>query len=93
MTQTHTQLSKEEIARRGQTLYEDRIRSQVETPDNIGKMVIIDVETGDFGVDDTGLVSARRLQSQHENAPLFGIRIGYRVADALGGVMERVENG
>jgi len=49
------------------------------------------VETGDFGVDDTGLVSARRLQSQHENAPLVGVRIGYRVADALGGVMERAE--
>jgi hypothetical protein len=41
-------------------------------------------------VDETGLVSARRLHAKRANAPLFGIRIGYRVADAIGGVLERI---
>lgn len=89
MSEGHASPEKEEFARRAKRLYEDNIRAKVETPENIGKMVIIDVETGDYGVDENGLVAARRLHARHTNASLFGIRIGYRVADAIGGVMER----
>ena len=83
------QSHKDEIARRAQRLYDEVIRFQVETPENIGKMVIIDIESGDYGVDPTGIVAAQHLYAQHANASLFGIRIGYRVADAIGCVMER----
>ena len=82
-------LTREDIGQRGKQLYEQNIRSQVETPENIGKMVIIDVETGEYGVDATGLETSRRLHAKHPDARLFGIRIGYDAADALGGVMER----
>ena len=37
-------LSREEVARLGKALYIERIRSQVETDENIGKMVIIDID-------------------------------------------------
>ena len=43
--------SKEELARRGQELYESGIRQQVEAG-NDGKIVAIDIETGAFEVDD-----------------------------------------
>lgn len=82
-------LSREEVALRGKALYQERIRELVEHEDNIGKMVIIDVETGDYAVDDIGIVSAEQLHSRRPNARLYGIRIGYNVAEALGGVMER----
>jgi len=85
-----TQLSREEIGKRGEAMYEQSIRAQVETTENIGKMVIIDVETGDYEVDELGLESARHLQAKHPDAVLYGKRIGYDVAEALGGVMERV---
>jgi hypothetical protein len=39
--------NKEEFARRGNELYESKIRSQVEQ-DNCGKIVAIDIETGAF---------------------------------------------
>jgi hypothetical protein len=71
-------------------LYESSIRQQVELEDNIGKMVIIDIETGAYEVDETGLKAARKLSEKHPNARLFGIRIGYNVAVSFGGVMERV---
>ena len=83
-------LSREEIGARGEALYEQRIRALVENADNIGKMVIMDVETGDYGVDKTGLETARRLQVHRPEAALYGKRIGYDVSVALGGVMERV---
>jgi hypothetical protein len=89
----YTDLSKKELARRGKELYERSIREKVETDANIGKMVIIDVGTGDYLVgDETGIEAAKHLHAKSADppAPLFGIRIGYRAADVFGGVMERV---
>lgn len=48
-------LSREEVARRAKQLYENEIRLKVEVEENIGKMVIIDIETGDYEVDKIGL--------------------------------------
>lgn len=83
-------LGSEEVARRAQKLYDEQIRQEVEREENIGKMVIIDIETGDYAVDKMGLESARQLRKKNPNCRLFGIRIGYKVAAAIGGVMERV---
>jgi hypothetical protein len=41
-------LSREEVAQRANLLYEETIREQVEREENIGKMVIIDIETGEY---------------------------------------------
>jgi hypothetical protein len=83
-------LSHEEVARRAKQLYENSIRQNVELEDNIGKMVVIDIETGEYEVDKTGLQAARHLSEKNPKARLFGIRIGYNVAASFGGVMERV---
>jgi hypothetical protein len=83
-------LSREEVAQRAKQLYESSIRQKVETEENIGKMVIIDIETGSYEVDKTGLQASRNLSEKHPNARLFGLRIGYNVAVSFGGDMERV---
>lgn len=83
-------LSREEVAKRARQLYENSIRQQVEVDENIGKMAIIDIESGEYEVDENGLKAARKLGEKHPNARLFGIRIGYNVAVSFGGVMERV---
>jgi hypothetical protein len=82
-------LSREEVARRAKELYENSIRQQVEREENIGKMVIIDIETGEYAVDKTGIESAQYLRNKHPLARLFGIRIGYKVAASFSGEMER----
>lgn len=83
-------LSHEEVGQLAKQLYESTIRQKVESPDNIGKMVIIDIETGDYEVDKNGLQAANQLNKKHPDARLFGLRIGYNVAASLGGVMERI---
>ncbi len=83
-------LSREEVARRARLLYKNSIRQQVETNENIGKMLIIDFESGDYEVDETGLKAARKLSTKHPHSRLFGLRMGYNVAVSFGGVMERV---
>lgn len=67
----------------------DQYRTDVETPENIGKMIVIDVESGRYGIDATGFDASRALRQQNKEARLVGLRIGYDVAAALGGVMER----
>jgi hypothetical protein len=83
----HPQLTNEEIDRRGQNLYESGIRAKVELPENIGKQIVIDVETGDFEIDDDGLKASRRLIAKHPGAALYGLRIGYDAVYAIGGVL------
>ncbi len=82
-------LSREEVAKRARQWYENGIRQQVEVEENIGKMALIDVESGDYEVDENGLKAAHKLSEKHPNARLFGIRIGYNVAVSFGGIMER----
>ena len=82
----------EEVAKRATKLYIDKIRSIVEHEANIGKMVVIDAETGEYAVDRSGIHSAIALKAKNPNARLFTIRIGYDVAVAFGGNIERVTN-
>ncbi|WP_414578777.1 hypothetical protein [Anabaena sp. CCY 9402-a] len=82
-------LSSEEVGKRARELYDNNIRQQVETEENIGKMVIIDIETGEYAVDKTGIESAHYLRKKNPLARLFGIRIGYKVAASFNGDMER----
>jgi hypothetical protein len=75
--------SKEELARRGQELYESGIRQQVEAG-NEGKIVAIDIETGNFEVDETVVASTNRLFERNPDAQPWGIRIGYRTVYHFG---------
>ena len=73
---------------RAQELY-DRLRADVEKPENIGKLIVMDVESGDYEIDHQGIESSRRLQSRHPEATLYALRIGYTAVEALGGILER----
>jgi hypothetical protein len=83
-------LSHEEVGQLAQQLYDHGIRQKVEREENIGKMIIIDIESGDYEVDKKGLKAANRLEERHPNGRLFGLRIGYKVAVSFSGGMERV---
>ena len=86
----HPRYSSDEIAHRGKALYEQSIRAQVETEDTVGKLVSIDIETGDFEIgDDRSLDAPRRLLARHPGAAIYTLRIGYNAVYALGGVVER----
>ena len=75
--------SKEELAQRGQELYESGIQQQVETGNN-GKIVAIDIETGFFEVDENLVTATSRLFEQYPDAQPWVIRIGHRAVDHFG---------
>jgi hypothetical protein len=80
----------EEVASRAKQFYENGIRQEVEHGENIGQMIVIDAETGEYGIDRSGVETAMKLKGKNPVARLFTIRIGYDVAVVFGGEMERV---
>jgi hypothetical protein len=85
----HPRYPSGEISRIGQELYERQIRPKVEIEENIGKIISIDIETGDYEIGDDPIVTARRLFAKHPDAAIYGARIGYDAAFALGGTLNR----
>jgi hypothetical protein len=57
-------LSSQEIARRGKELYERSIRDKVETEENIGKIISINVETRDYEIGDDLVETSLRLRTK-----------------------------
>jgi len=76
MTLRQPRYSQEEFARRGNEIYENQVRSQVEA-DNQGKIVAIDIETGAFEVADQIVAATERLFERYPDAQPWVIRIGY----------------
>jgi len=87
---THPALSGEEIEQRGQQLYDQQIAPLVREA-NEGKICVIDVESGDYEIADTGLVAAQRLRERHPGSAFWAVRIGYDAVYALGGTLAPVK--
>ena len=85
----HPRYSGEEIGRRGEEIYETSLKDTVETEQNIGKIVSIDIETGDYEIDSDPIVTGRRLLAKHPGAAIFGKKIGYNAVYAIGGTLVR----
>ncbi len=79
----HPLYSREEIIRRGKTLYEQKLRPQVETG-NTGKVLVINVETGEYELDTDHLAASDRAAAKYPGAPLYAMRIGSPALGRLG---------
>ena len=70
-----------------------RLRSQIETADKIGKLILLDLNSGDYEIanDELGFAASAFLRERHPDAKAFALRIGYEAVDVIGGVLERLE--
>ena len=77
-----------DIIQRGQALYNQRLRAQLETTQG-GKFLVIDVDTGNYEIDENDLAAIRRAQANRPDAPLYLMRIGapaaYRLRRSMAG--------
>ena len=83
MTVTETQPAPDEVVSRGKALYENDIRAQVEEG-NIGRLLIVDVTTGNWVMGEDRIEMARRLRARNPQAQNFGMRIGYAATEKIG---------
>ncbi len=81
---TTANVTNHEIAQRGEALYQT-LRERLETQENIGRLVVLDVDSGDYEIAEEGLVAGKRLLERHPNAAMLCLRIGYDAVYALGG--------
>ncbi len=75
--------SKEEHARRGTAIYETQVRPRVEAG-NHGKIVAIDIETGEFELAEDPLTASDRLLARYPDAQTWLVRIGHRGVHRFG---------
>ena len=76
MTTREFKYSKEEHARMGTELYEQKVRPLVEAG-NHGKIVAIDVDTGEFEMDVSTVAAGGRLRARLPDAQIWFVRVGY----------------
>ena len=81
----------EEVAAAGETIYAEKIRSIVETPANIGKMLTLDVETGEYSISASLVDTILNLRQKRPLSRLFTLRIGHHTGVSFGGLDDRIE--
>jgi hypothetical protein len=78
------------IARRGQAFYRS-IREKVENRENLGKIISIDINTGNYEIDDNLLECSDRLLREWPDAVIWAERIGFSAVYAVGGSLTKVD--
>jgi len=85
MSAREPKYSSEEFKRRGEELYEKVVRPRVEEG-NKGKVVAIDIETGEFELANDSFTARSSLLARLPDAQIWCVRIGYpAVTRWLGG--------
>ena len=88
MASTQRRYSKEEFARRGDAIYEEKVRPQLKADDE-GKFAAIDIESGEFVIDADELKAGNKLRKRIPDAQIWMVRVGYRYVHRFGGRDER----
>jgi hypothetical protein len=79
----HPRYSSAEIVQRGQALYEQQIRAQVEAS-HPGQFLILDIETGDYEIDAEDVRALQRAKAKHPEGAFYIVRVGSPTAYRLG---------
>ena len=77
-----TKRERDEIARRGDEIYESKVRPHL-APEDEGKFVLIDIESGDHEVDRDEVAASDRLLARHPDAQVWMVQVGARYARRL----------
>lgn len=78
MTTSKRRYSKEEFSRRGDALVESKVRPHL-TPADEDKFVAIDIETGEYELDNNEMKAADRLRKRVPDPQIWlvHVRLGY----------------
>jgi hypothetical protein len=77
-------ISPQEVESRGEEIYERQLRRTVERG-NHGKFIVVDIQTGQYEIDEDDAQATKRALAKSPEAVLYGLRIGYPTAYSLGG--------
>ncbi|HET9928225.1 MAG TPA: hypothetical protein VFQ09_05405 [Rubrobacter sp.] len=84
MRRSQTHHSREEFARRGDEIY-DRVVAPRLKEDDLGKFVLLDIDSEDYEIDQDELAASDRLLARNPGAQVWFTRAGSRYARRFGG--------
>lgn len=73
----------DDISELGQRIYSEQIEPQM-LPGDIGRFVVIDVDSGDFEIADRDVEATMKLMQRRAPGRFYGLRVGYKAAYRLG---------
>ncbi len=79
----HVHYSAEQIASLGREIYANRLKPILES-ENIGKYLVIDIETGDYEMDSDGEAASLCARNKNPDGVRFAMRIGHRAWGQIG---------
>lgn len=71
-------IDKDEIALRGQGIYDQTLKEKLER-DHRGEIAAIEVETGDYFLGKTSIEATRKARQKYPNAVFYVVKIGFPV--------------
>ena len=80
---THGPLSAEEVARRGEEIYDQDIRDRAET-EHTGEFLVIDVFTGNYELSPNEAEAFNRADERNPDGLFYLMRVGSRAAHRIG---------
>ena len=81
-----TQYTLEEIGRIAEEIYRRDIRDKV-MPQHKGKFLILDIESGDYEMDEDDTTAEEILRARRPDGVFLGMRVGYKSAYSFSGRM------
>jgi hypothetical protein len=78
-----TAISPEEIARRGQEIYDKSLRDKLE-PEHKGELLVLNIETGEYEMDKDDRLAFERARNRWPSSVFYFLRVGYRTTYHLG---------
>ena len=83
-TQTSGQnFTRSETSERANKIYREKIRPLM-TEDDIGKYVVVDVNSGEYEIDERAVKANRRLEDRAPDSRRFTLRVGFSAAYFFG---------
>ena len=83
VTAPRSDRERDEIARRGDEIYETKVLSHL-GPEDEGKFVLIDIKSGDYELDRDEVLASDRLLARHADAQVWMRQVGSRYARRFG---------
>ena len=78
----HPRYSTDDIVERGKKIYEEHLKEKLE-PQNIGKFLVIDIETGEYEMDEDDLTAALNAARRKPGGARYEMQIGYSASGTL----------
>lgn len=74
-----SEYSSKEIVERGEAIYQQHIRADVEN-EHHGEFLVLDILTGEYEIAEDDLTATKCMLSKCPEGVFYGLRIGYRAA-------------